>query len=49
MYGGFIHDWSSFVPCGSFSGPPTVRGANAGLPTTEPVKTRLTQWSSVKM
>ena len=39
---------SSFELDGSLIGPPIVRGAHAGEPTTEPVKMRLTQWLSVK-
>ena len=39
----------SVVFCGSVIGPPFVLGAYAGLPTTAPVKTRFTQWSSVEM
>ena len=48
-YGGPVQFARSFDVCGSARGPFVVRGANAGLPTTEPVKIVFTQWSSVEM
>ena len=48
-YGGPSHCASVFVSCGNASGPPIVRGANAGEPTIEPANTWFTQSLSVKM
>ena len=49
-YGGADSAWERLVESpGSGIGPPTVRGAQAGEPTIDPVKIRFTQLLSEKM